>query len=371
MTGVVTGTPEAERILGGAFVDGATIEATLAHLHPDDRPLVRSTMQRALSAPGNDCEIDCRIRDGNGGWRRISACGHVVFEAGTAKQAIAVVKDKQVAADLAETTALIRGIGDSSVDAIYAKDLEGRFLYANPALLAIIGKSADAVIGHTNAELHADPERAAAVMTADRRIIRTGNAEIVEETFDSADLGKRVFRSAKSALRLENGTVIGIAAVSSDITSLKEAEAGLRRMSAELEAHLRQEVAAREAAQMRAAHAERMQALGQLAGGIAHDFNNVLQAVSGAMALIERRSDDAAGIRRLARLAGEAAERGAAITSRLLGFARRGDLGRGDRGGTVTARPARNPGAYARRRDRCAGPGRARSASVRRGQEPA
>ena len=38
-------------------------------------------------------------------------------------------------------------------------------------------------------------------------------------------------------------------------------------------------MAAREAAQQRAAHAERMHALGQIAGGIAHDFNNVLQAV--------------------------------------------------------------------------------------------
>ena len=57
-----------------------------------------------------------------------------------------------------------------------------------------------------------------------------------------------------------------------------------------------------------------MQALGQLAGGIAHDFNNVLQAVAGAAALIERDPADEAGVRRLARLAIEAAERGASAS---------------------------------------------------------
>ncbi len=42
--------------------------------------------------------------------------------------------------------------------------------------------------------------------------------------------------------------------------------------------------AALAAARARAAHAERMQVLGQLAGGIAHDFNNILQAVQGGAA---------------------------------------------------------------------------------------
>nr|WP_294513683.1 PAS-domain containing protein [uncultured Rhodopila sp.] len=80
-------------------------------------------------------------------------------------------------------------------------------------------------------------------------------------------------------------------------------------------------------AQARAAHAERMQALGQLAGGIAHDFNNILQAVQGAASLIDRRA--AAGdesIGRFARMILEATGRGASITRRLLSFARRGEL---------------------------------------------
>jgi signal transduction histidine kinase/ActR/RegA family two-component response regulator len=119
--------------------------------------------------------------------------------------------------------------------------------------------------------------------------------------------------------RLAHATVV-------DITEREHAEAALRRLTEDLETRVREEVGAREAAQARAAHAERMQALGQLAGGIAHDFNNVLQALAGAAALIERRPGDAVGVRRLAGIAIEAADRGASITRRLLAFGRRGDL---------------------------------------------
>ncbi len=106
----------------------------------------------------------------------------------------------------------------------------------------------------------------------------------------------------------------------------RASDAALRHLTEELETRVGVEVAAREAAQVRAAHAERMQALGQLAGGVAHDFNNVLQAVIGAASLIEKHPDDGEGVGRFARRVLEASERGAAITHRLLAFARRGDL---------------------------------------------
>ena len=53
------------------------------------------------------------------------------------------------------------------------------------------------------------------------------------------------------------------------------------------EQRVRQEVAAREEVQARLSHAQRMEALGQLAGGIAHDFN-VLQSVGGGARLIKQ-----------------------------------------------------------------------------------
>jgi PAS domain S-box-containing protein len=69
------------------------------------------------------------------------------------------------------------------------------------------------------------------------------------------------------------------------------------------------------------AQTQKMHALGQLASGIAHDFNNILQTISGAATLIERRTDEER-VRRLARLALDAATRGASITERLLSFSR-------------------------------------------------
>jgi signal transduction histidine kinase/ActR/RegA family two-component response regulator len=111
-----------------------------------------------------------------------------------------------------------------------------------------------------------------------------------------------------------------------DVTERRALEDELRQLTVTLEARVREEVAAREAAQARAAQAERMQALGQLAGGIAHDLNNVLQAAAGAFTLIQRKPNDEAAVRRFAQLGAEAIDRGASITGRLLTFGRRGGL---------------------------------------------
>ncbi len=78
------------------------------------------------------------------------------------------------------------------------------------------------------------------------------------------------------------------------------------------------------AAAARFDQALRMQALGQLASGIAHDFNNVLQAIGDALFLIAQQPDDAERVARFAAIADVAAQRGAAITGRLLSLSRKG-----------------------------------------------
>ncbi|MBA3834283.1 MAG: response regulator [Sphingomonas sp.] len=86
---------------------------------------------------------------------------------------------------------------------------------------------------------------------------------------------------------------------------------------------LKAEAADREAAEAQLRQVQKMEAVGQLTGGIAHDFNNMLAVVVGGVDLARRRLN---GPRRevMAHLnnAMEGATRAAALTRRLLSFAR-------------------------------------------------
>lgn len=67
---------------------------------------------------------------------------------------------------------------------------------------------------------------------------------------------------------------------------------------------------------------QKMEAIGQLTGGIAHDFNNMLAVVIGALNLIERRLRKGEGADDLIAAAKDGATRAAALTHRLLAYAR-------------------------------------------------
>ena len=70
---------------------------------------------------------------------------------------------------------------------------------------------------------------------------------------------------------------------------------------------------------------QKLEAMGQLTGGVAHDFNNLLTVIMGNAEMISETSGDPR-IRQMADMTVSAADRGAALTSRLLAFARKQPL---------------------------------------------
>ncbi len=107
---------------------------------------------------------------------------------------------------------------------------------------------------------------------------------------------------------------------------VSERTAALRSFNEELEQRIEQRTRERELALAQLFEAQKMDTIGRLTGGVAHDFNNLLMAVLGSLSLLEKRMPDDAQCRRLLQNAVQGAQRGAALTQRLLAFSRRQEL---------------------------------------------
>jgi signal transduction histidine kinase len=105
-----------------------------------------------------------------------------------------------------------------------------------------------------------------------------------------------------------------------------QAEQALQLLNETLEQRVETGVDGRMQAEKAYRQAQKMEVVGQLTGGIAHDFNNLLAAVLGNLGLLRKRLADNADALGLVDGAIEGAERGKALTQRLLAFARQQDL---------------------------------------------
>jgi PAS domain S-box-containing protein len=146
-----------------------------------------------------------------------------------------ITERKRAEEALSRSEALLKAVTESTEDAIYAKDCDGRMMLVNPATLRSVGKPADQIIGHTDAEFYDDPAIGAAILENDRRLMAGGVPQIFEETVDTPD-GRRIMWSSKVPWRDKDGKVIGIIGVSRDITERKRAEEELRYVNDRLQA---------------------------------------------------------------------------------------------------------------------------------------
>ena len=141
---------------------------------------------------------------------------------------------KRAEEEARESEHLLKTVMDSSPDPIFIKDREGRFLFGNPALLRIWGKSLNEVIGKKDNDLYSDRAIADAIMENDRLVMESGESQAVEEIVQTQE-GLRTFLSMKSPRFDSIGNVDGIIGIARDITERKVAEKERERLIFDLE----------------------------------------------------------------------------------------------------------------------------------------
>ena len=108
--------------------------------------------------------------------------------------------------------------------------------------------------------------------------------------------------------------------------ALEASSEALQQLNDELEVRIEQRTQEREQALAQLFEAQKIDTIGHLTGGVAHDFNNLLMATIGSLEILQKRLADDPVCRRLLDNAMQGAQRGAALTKRLLAFARRQEL---------------------------------------------
>jgi PAS domain S-box-containing protein len=197
--------------------------------------------------------------------------------------------------------ALIQTVYEHSTEyhLVVAQIRDGVFLLeeVNPAALKLYKATRAEVIGRTVDECLSPA--AAAVVNAHLTACLEANAP---RAYDFVYDGN-IIEGIASPLPVVRGVGRQIAVSARDVTERRNLEAQLRQ-------------------------AQKMEAVGQLTGGLAHDFNNLLSGIAGSLELINTRKQQGRllEIDRYIAAAQGAAQRAAALTHRLLAFARRQTL---------------------------------------------
>ncbi len=193
--------------------------------------------------------------------------------------------------------------------AIFMLDPEGRVTNWNLGAQRIKGYLPQEIVGEHFSRFYTAADRACGAPEKALQAAREEGRYIGEGLRVRKD-GTQFWASVViDPIRSEDGTLLGFAKVSRDITERRDAEQALEQTREAL------------------FQSQKMEAIGQLTGGVAHDFNNLLAAVMGSLELAMKRLAGAdARVISLLQNAIEGAKRGSALTQRMLAFARRQDL---------------------------------------------
>jgi PAS domain S-box-containing protein len=204
---------------------------------------------------------------------------------------------QQAEAALRSSEERFRALVENSSDTLLLLDAEGRVAYITPSSQRHLGWKSEDLIGHSVFDfMHPDDHGMVATKFAEA-LQRPGEPITQQVRLKHSDGNWRVMDGV-SVNRLHEPSVGAIVVNARDITDRRKLEDQLW-------------------------HAQKMEAVGQLAGGVAHDFNNLLTAILGYANLMLDELPPQDPLRNDLEEIRSAGDRAASLTRQLLAFSRR------------------------------------------------
>lgn len=178
---------------------------------------------REVLASGDRLERDEVVYLPHDGWRTFRTVKLPLFDAqrrvvGLCGISTDITEQHRRVDELVKRHTLLDTILANVDSAIYMKDAEGRYLFANRRVLDLLGVELDQLLGHTDSEV-LPPEVAATLRDNDRSVL-SGLPHAGEEIVTGADGARHLFWSRKIALHLP-GHPVCLLGLSTEITELR------------------------------------------------------------------------------------------------------------------------------------------------------
>ncbi|WP_281226821.1 PAS domain-containing sensor histidine kinase [Flavobacterium aquiphilum] len=133
---------------------------------------------------------------------------------------------KKAQDDLFQNQFLLESITDGLPDSIFAKDLNGCYLFVNSALARRANKTRQELLGKNNSTIFL-PHQANKTLEKDFEIMKSGKTQTFEEQLTSSS-GNGTFLTTKGPIKDPDGKIVGLFGIARDITERKKAEEKLR-----------------------------------------------------------------------------------------------------------------------------------------------
>ncbi|OPZ60007.1 MAG: Blue-light-activated protein [Deltaproteobacteria bacterium ADurb.Bin510] len=203
------------------------------------------------------------------------------------------------------------GLFNTMRDAYVMVDMDGHIQDFNPAMLKMLGYSADELRKLSYQDITPERWHGMEELIVRDQIMPQGYSDIYEKEYRRRDGTIFPIELQTVLMRDDGGRAIGMWALVRDISERKQLEA--QRLGLEEQLRLSQ----------------KMEAIGSLAGGLAHDFNNLLSVILGHIDFALLGLEDLQGrnsvVNNLKQIQ-KAGERAATLTRQLLAFSRKQDI---------------------------------------------